>query len=496
MSSGRREEIEKQQIDIVVDVFGKLPEDLFKPLAAEGRHFYASLLIRLYDRSFSSVGLIPRKAALLDEIEDFIGVYEKAKGNLSNEVTAIPLSATEQREMKREPEGHDTRRYSSYRYLLRCGWLIELKDKFRRTVDMSPEGRLILQEILKIATGDVRSYGGAVLSVLASLDSAMNSPDDRSEAIDNAHEHSLNFSHHLRTIATRMRQAEQHVYAQKGVASLFKVFFEDYISEFIIKDFKTLYTRNNPFRFRTSILERVVDIRANSLLIGRLAKGFVNEGRANSVEHAEAVILSRLEDIHRVFDAIDDQLQSIEETQSRISERIQTTIRFMDRHVDSVAGRITRAVTALANCPLDKDDFVPGNDHLLNSPGILAPYHLYEYKEVKKPIGQTRLHIIPDDPAVVAMSEAKKVYFDRVKITVERMRAFAHKVLDDRESIKGSDIKIETVDDFIRFQRLREIKTMSDRALAHEFDIVHLPDTVENEWMIFQDFILSLVSRA
>jgi hypothetical protein len=481
----------KREAGSFPDVFDRIPFDLFKPLAAENRRFYAGLLVSLEDRAFSAIGVFPRKATVLDEIEEFTKSYEASRGALSEDPDQIAgLSVAEKREIAGDLPGRDPRRHRYYHYLVRCGWLVEIRDKFRRMVDLSPEGRLILSEVRRISQGDVRSYGGTVLSVLSSIESAIDSPDDRSEALVNAHEHAINFSQHLRTLATMMRQTEEHVCSQKGAGNLFRAFFEDFIAEFVIRDFKTLYTRNNPFRFRSKILERVTDLRHDDLRLKRLSVGYVREGRAVTEQEAARAIQDDLEDIYRVFDGIDSQLSVIDETQARIQSRIQTTIRYMDRESGSVIDRATKALAALAATKTADDSNVDIQSFIVSIPPPVGPDSLYAERRPRQEIGRMRLRDSRPDPALVLFQQAKATFARRIMVSPTRMRAYARQILGTQSSIKGSEIDVSTIDDFISFQRLRELPTMFNGVLGRDFEIEPLPDRVENQWMEFEDFIL------
>src|SRR6185312_724123 len=142
------------------------------------------------------------------------------------------------------------------------------------------EGRVPLRELHRIASGDTRSYGGVVLNVLGNLDQAIAHPEERSENIRNAWQFSRDFIQHLRTLSAQMRRVEENILKQQGLTNFFRAFFADYITKYLITVYKTLYTKNNPFRFRGTILERVRQIEGDSLLLPRLAAGYVREGRA------------------------------------------------------------------------------------------------------------------------------------------------------------------------------------------------------------------------
>lgn len=67
----------------------------------------------------------------------------------------------------------------------------------------------------------------------------------------------------------------------------------------------------------------------------RLANAYVREGRADTVIQAEDAIRQELQDIYRVFDTIDRQLDVIGETQIRIERKIHTIVRYMDLRAQS-----------------------------------------------------------------------------------------------------------------------------------------------------------------
>ncbi len=196
-----------------MSLFDKIPEHIFRPLASTNHRFYAALLLHLYNHTFAAIGDTPRKADVITEIGDFMDGYSRDNGPLTDD--GIELSSQEMRRLQREAGSHDTERYRFFSYLVACGWLVEMRDRFRKLVDLTPEGRLLLGEFQKIIQGDTRSYGGAVLNVLGQLDAAINHPDDRSECVINAWSYARDFSHHLRTIAAQMRRVEEHVLAQQ-----------------------------------------------------------------------------------------------------------------------------------------------------------------------------------------------------------------------------------------------------------------------------------------
>lgn len=470
----------------MAELFSRLPDRIFRPLAAANRRFYAALLMHLYEQTFAGIGDTPRKADVVAEIGDFMERYMAAHGHLAMEEADI--GPERRRALLREAQGQDPRRHEAFAYLLESGWLVEMRDRFRKLVDLSPEGRLLLREFQRIASGDTRSYGGAVLNVLGSLDTAIGHPDERSEAVYNAWQFSRDFSHHLRTVAAQMRRIEEHVLRQEGLRNLFRAFFDDFVAAYLITDYKTLYTKNNPFRFRHLILERVRETEGDALLMARLARAYVREGRAADERQALAAIHGQLEDVFRVFDSIDRQLDIISETQARLERRIHTIVRYMDRHDGGLIDRVTGAIRALGGAPLPMDGLVEPDPCVFRLAPLLGGDVLNTRKPRQKDIARTRVRDIQLDPALAAFHAAKLAYARRVTVSPQQVIDFVEKVLGDRPSIRGSAMTVATIDDFIVFQRLRELPYMFDGILARHYQVDPLPARAQNEWLDFAEF--------
>lgn len=475
-----------------MNLFDKLPDRIFRPLAATNRRFYAALLLHLYGTTFDSVGDTPTVTALIAEIGDFIERHTTPETQF--DANGEEAEEGVQRLALREAKGQDVRRYTAYNVLKDTGWLIELRDRYRKLVDLSPEGRLLLREIHRIATGDTRSYGGVVLNVLGNLNEAIVHPDERSEHIRNAWQFSRDFIQHLRTLSAQMRRIEDEIVNQDDNRAFFKAFFAEYVSQYLITDYKTLRTRNNPFRFRVNILDRVRQIEGDTLLVPRLAAGYVRGGRAAGVSEAEETIRRELAEVYRTFDNIDRHLDIIDETQSRIERRVHTVIRYMDRDDGGLLDRATNALRALGACALALDGTVETNGHILRPERLLGEDSLYQQRPTRQDIGRTRLRETPPDPAVIAFEEAKEEYARRMTVTPQRVAAFLDRILDGKARVMASEIVIDNVDDFVVFQRLRETDIMFDGLLSSRFQIERSTTATENEWLKFADFAISRVA--
>lgn len=469
-------------------LFDRLPDRIFRPLASKNRYFYAALLLHLYEHVFAFLGETPRLNKLLDDIDDFV---EKAG---SMDLVYEPEFSDTNPTPPTIPKHGERRRSDIYDYLEEAGWFVEMRNRYRKLVDLSPEGRMLLRELHRIATGDMRSYGGAVLNVLGNLTGAFEHPDERSEGIRNAYRFSEEFVQHLRTLSVQMHRLEEAIIGQPNLKGFFGAFFNDYVSKHIITDYKTLRTSNNPFRLRTKILDIIRRVEGNELLMGVLAAAYVREGRAADVKAALETIARELAGIHSTFEYVDHHLDAITETDTRIRDRVSTVIKYMDREDSGTLGAAMKALTSLGTSPLRPDAIVDVDSRIIRLDPPIYEGALYHPRLPRKPIGRSTLRQVEKDPAEEAFDAAKKEFALRMYVTPGKVRDFLETIMEGRTSIRASEINITGVDEFAVFQRIREADLMSNGVLARQFRIERLPGHAENEWLGYSDFIVYRVS--
>lgn len=459
-------------------LFDVLPSDLFKPLASPSRAFYADLLLSLHERTFSLAADAPRRSHVIQEIGDFLTRWEHA----NNE--------TVDQEEERATSLEDRAR-TIYQRLVDTGWMIEHKDRYIRLVDLDPDASGLLHVLADIERGDTRTYGGAVIAVLTSLESAASHPAERSENIRNALRGARDFMSHMRMVSVSLRKVEERIVRQDNLRDVFKHFFEDFVQRHLIADFKTLHTKNNPFRFRGAIINQAQRMLNNPLLIFSLGEAYWREGRAPNASQGEKLVSSELINIVSIFEGTENHLAAIDNTAANIEKRIMMTARYMDRVGRSSEARIIEAIKKLTPLPAHAEA------GLLQAPFIptflpIGPAHIPTPRREKPPISISKLRTAKRDPAMDLFIAAKADYTRRTRVTPQRLADFIQQALNGESLIRGSAIKIDSVDDFVCFQRLREIKSIFDGSIAKVYELELLDTRIQNEWIECQDFVIKL----
>ena len=172
-------------------LFKKLPETIFVPFSGQNKHIYEAVLLDLADQFFDEDLVDPfvPKDLVRSCIEDTVvrlGVrrWEPEEGESDADRQELPRSTAE---------------YTSriYRRLVETGWLEEEQRIYRTFVLLSPAISYLLRTLVGINELEKRSYGGAVLNVLSSLESAISDPAGRGITLQEAAQTAADFSAHL-----------------------------------------------------------------------------------------------------------------------------------------------------------------------------------------------------------------------------------------------------------------------------------------------------------
>jgi hypothetical protein len=158
----------------------------------------------------------------------------------------------------------------------------------------------------------------------------------------------------------------------------------------------------------------------------------------------------------------------------------------MDRPDPSGIERVAAMLRAVGIAEEAPD--VPTAVSLLRPP--LGQGHLQSPRSRRSAIDVDPLPDVDDDPAVDAFAAAKAEFRRRTTVTPESMTAFVEARLGKAVTLRGSQITIAGVDDFVVFQRLREIDVLFDARLRGRYAVTRLPERLANGWIDCPDFLL------
>ncbi|MHA6347507.1 Wadjet anti-phage system protein JetA family protein [Roseivivax sp. CAU 1761] len=446
-------------------IFGDLHPDAFKLFAGGSRHFYARLLEHLSEELFESAGLSPR-GQVIDAIKEFCRRHTDLDPDAKTDL--------------------GVRANAAYARLLETGWLLEQRTGFQRFTDIDPTARLLLDFLLDVKLGRLRSYGGEVINVLALIESVERDPQARSEALRAAAKSSRGFLNHLRGLSAGMRKAEELIATRASFADLFESFFTDYVQKHLIADYKLLHTRANPFRFRVRILGIAQRILEDDFRISEIAEAYAREGKAADAVSARRLVIEDLRTVIQVFSGIDAYLEVIEDTNRRVETRIRNTIRFLDTMRETSTDLLEKAIRKAAAA---SDDVAMPLDETSGTGLPEGHTHLFAANAKRPEIAPTPIQRPRKSPGQRAREAAILAYQERSRVQPDRIDAYLREHVEERAGVEGRDLPIASLDDFFVFERLRSLQFLGGR-LAERWEVLDCPGTVENDWITCRNFMI------
>ncbi|WP_286239355.1 Wadjet anti-phage system protein JetA family protein [Neptuniibacter halophilus] len=457
-------------------LFNKLPEDLFLPLSGQNRQVYQAVLISLADLFFDEDLVDPfvPKDLVRSTIEGAVirlGVrrWEPEADDTEEEARELPRSAAE---------------YTSriYRRLVSTGWLEEEQRIYRTYVLLSPANSFLLRTLVSIANLEKRSYGGAVLNVLSSLEAAINDPQGRGITLSEAAQTAADFSAHLTDMMLGLRELKITLSETNNPQEIVRNFFERFVEHILVSDYKTLKTKNNPFRFRQQILSLLRELQFDTLKLEQLIVHYQQQFEVE-LHDAEARVHQHINRIIRIFESVDQRLAIIDDFRYRLEKRVSDTVRYMDKTTPGMASRLSRVIAAVS----EKDGREIPRIRTLETVGFIAPGSIRTPVQRKTPAEPRVITRQEIDPKVLHLRQLFKEYKERREVKVDRIEAYLERHLIGRDQVDAVDFEIDSIEDYICFSYVRHMQSLGKKArktiqryqIQFREDYVSVADMVE-----------------
>ncbi|WP_415892022.1 Wadjet anti-phage system protein JetA family protein [Neptuniibacter sp. PT8_73] len=457
-------------------LFNKLPDNLFLPLSGQNRQVYQAVLISLADLFFDE-----------DLVDPFVP-KDLVRSTIEGAVIRLGVRRWEPEEDDSEEDQQEpprsTAEYTSriYRRLVSTGWLEEEQRIYRSYVLLSPANSFLLRTLVSIANLEKRSYGGAVLNVLSSLESAINDPQGRGITLSEAAQTAADFSAHLTDMMLGLRELKINLSQTNNPQEIVRNFFDRFVEHILVSDYKTLKTKNNPFRFRQQILSLLRELQFDTVKLEQLIMHYQEQFEVD-IHDAEARVHQHINRIIRIFESVDQRLAIIDDFRYKLEKRVSDTVRYMDKTTPGMASRLSRVIAQIS----EKDGREIPRIQTLDTVGFLAPGSVrapVKRRSIAEPQVITRKEI---DPKVLQLRQLFKEYKERREVKVDRIEAYLERHLIGREKINASDFEISSIEDYICFSYVRHLKSLGKKArkTSEQYEIkfqenyVNVADMVE-----------------
>lgn len=471
----------------MTQLFDRVPDRLFSPLASANRRTYGVLLLDLYPLFFDQIhaDVFPSRETVRHEIEERLAVMAVAwqeEQEPDADALSAPLTSASEHEF--------TPAALVYRRLLVAGWFEEEQEGYRVRVTVPPAVGTLWGSLMEVARPDRVFYGGMVLSIFNNVQKAWEEPQAQVLALRQAAREARRFIQHLNTMIYGLKGLLGDITASDDHRRILSRFFEDFVERILVQDYKRLKTRNNPFRYRQQILQRVRELEYDLERKQALVAGYLEQTGEADAPSAGRAINDDIRQLRDVFERLDGHLERVDRFRARVERRVADTVRYLDRTQPGMAARFATLLRdlgprladwedeAASPLPLPLIDVLPVGARSLKE----APRH-------HRPPEPRPLVSRAVDPAVQARQQALRAYLDRRRIDPKRIALYLECQLAGRGRVEGAAMTIGSVEDFIAFTHARHLNYLPGAGrLRQTYQIETREGLIANDWLRCPDF--------
>lgn len=468
-------------------LFSKLPDNIFKPLAGPNRHIYQDVLLSLYPVFFDeneAEDFFPRKDAVIDEIEESLARLERLQWFAEN--------SDGSEEIEPFPSIPGCADYV-YNRLVKTGWLEEDQEGYNKSVVMPPIVSALLAALIDISHNQKKSYGGTVLGILVQIEAAIGNPVEMGQLFIEAFDNTRKFNSHLTSIIYGLKDIQTQIISSRAPREILATFFDDFVTNILIADYKTLQSENNPFRFRTKILQHLRLLQGSWETTVKIAKHY-EERYALSEVAARTLLMDHTQYLLSSFELVDRRLKKIDQFRARLEDRVAETVRYLDKTSPGIRTKIATILEGIGTIAKESPEellLLPFPYGLLTH-SIIAPKSIRTVSKRRQPVTTQILRETSVSPEVVARSRALIAYMARRRITSDKVVEYIERHLTEKEMITSNEMVIETVEDYIAFTHIKRLSKMGNKGYAHatRYIITETSEFCANRWLESRGFIV------
>ena len=407
---------------MVSELFDRIPENFFAPLASPNRRHYAELLLRFYELFLEYHAGVERPV-VIEAFSEYLGALNPAEVAVEDDGSAGAEAADSGETTDGGEESRPGASASHFlRRLIRCGWVDEEENPdFSRAINLRDTARPFLEAMHRVSRGSEVEYESHVVAIYSSLES--DSADDRGDlAVVNAHNHTRLLLESLKVLDQNIKGHLQRIFSpDASVPELLHAHYDVYMHEVIDRAYTRLKTSDNLSRYRPRINRRISHFLKNDQWMERTA-GRLSVIRGSSTESAREELRRMLVEIRSDLQAIDPLMERIDDRNRRYSristERIRTHI-----HADhGVTGGLVAVIRAWADgtWPVGA-----GPESLVHT--VYRLRHISRdslYTRRARSVSADALERVPEEPVDAEAAEREMVMRARGQLSPRKVAAF------------------------------------------------------------------------
>lgn len=364
------------------------------------------------------------------------------------------------------------------------GWIgeEELGD-YRTSLNLFDYSIKIINTLDDIVHARQDEYSGEIFAVYSLLDSFIE--NEGIGIIEQAYKKTNDVIRKLKTLKANIFRYYFDVTKKQSKDELQKILEKllvEYKQNFFDYAYYNLKTKDSLPRYKRGILQGVATIYDNIELMDRLANQVMIDKRIEEYNDAFDYIETRLRYINDSFAALENLIMDIDRKNEQYISAAASKILFLTNHSDDIEGIFNRLFKII----LEDEDF--NYNDILNISQIknLDTESLYNARRPRVEPTPEELYI-DDNPFT---EEERTRYMQNLmrhsKYSKTEINRFVKNLLNGYDSIKASDIKVETEDDFIKIVLI----FLYSKSVNISYNVFVTDESVTNNFVTFKEFII------
>lgn len=453
-----------------IEIFKIVPDNFFSVLSSPNKIIYMRIISLIYSLVQNGLSYGIDKEILVDEIEDYLN--------------ATNLYVVDEEEIK---NNRDKANFF-IRKLIDTGWIhSDNTADYRLIINFHDYAIKILESFIKIANKESLEYQGNIISIYTLL----YSNEKSGVVIKQVFENTKGLISGLKNLNSNIVIYINRLTKQKTPEEIVEELFGNYTKDIIDKSYHRLKTSENISKYRPKIINKLKENLENNLFIEEAATFYREAEEIESYEEAIARVKEIINSIIDAFEELDDIIDDIDKKNAKYIKAAVTRAKFLLNNTKDMTGLI-KGILSYVSERYKEFDLKLSSDYLEEITDLFTLYSynyidetsLYTANEGKKSFKPNKIEKV----SLSKEDRAKKIAEFKKKqekqFSIKKVNKIVLDILKDRDSFNTSEIKINSIDDFIK---IIYIRLYGNNPLS-KYKIKKLNDTYSQSDFKFNNF--------
>lgn len=454
-------------------IFCHLNDNAFLLFSGKNRHFYAEVLLGIYEEFYDGRSLnIPLRRDVQEAISQIARRRRDLWGGEDDAPSTDPTDIAK----------------VAYKRLLECGWLEEEPHGFTAIVEMPPAPMLLTEHLRLISTDLSHLFGGVIVSVYNNMRPLRESPRANALGLQSSSQAAQDFVRRLRSILSSMRAVGRQIMASGTSRARIGTLFEDFVRGIMVRDYKAIFSySHHPLRHRGDIVRLAHEMKHDESVLNDIAEGYLENNLVDSLIEGRALAEDQLQVIVSAFNELPTYINHIDRFRTQLERRLRNTLRYIDRSDDRVTLRLAGMMKRMAALETRAGE-LEVNTELIARPRIMGQAGFFKPRAPRTPIKAQRAEELEEDPVEEYRILLLAAFDAMMDPSDSEIADFLSR--QAREGARsGTDLKIGSLADFAIFERAMEMAHDGGKRLG-QVALKPGDGIVDNGWLKGPDFII------